>query len=275
MLRNNESHGAPVALTHDSSYRNSNPNFSPDGKLIAYHVARVGGRPDIWLIDPEGKTPTQLTTDPAYDHRPGWFPDGEQIAFQSTRQGKEVILAINVKTGKERTLFEPAQDLTFPRLSPDGKHIAFNSKKSGTTNLWVYSIESGEVKQLTFDKEAAGFGTWSPDGKFLSFQIKRGDDTHLALMPSSGGEVVQLTAVPGQAFTHGWSPDGDKILFAGFRNGVWNVWWVSRSSKALKQVTNYSKLNAFVRYPTWSPLNDRIVYEYTETTGNIWLMELK
>jgi hypothetical protein len=28
-------------------------------------------------------------------------------------------------------------------------------------------------------------------------------------------------------------------------------------------------------YPAWSPLGNQIVYEYAETTGNIWLMELK
>ncbi len=72
-----------------------------------------------------------------------------------------------------------------------------------------------------------------------------------------------------------FSRDGDRISFAGERNGVWNVWWVSRSTKQQKQVTNYKKLNAFVRYPAWSPLGNQIVYEYAETTGNIWMMELK
>ena len=274
-LRANEATDPPVALTHDTSYRNSAPFFSPDGKKVAYHVTRVGGGADIWLLDPDGENATQLTTDPGADLRPSWFPDGEQIAFQSIRQGKNMMLAIDRRSGKERTLFEPAQDLSFPRVSPDGKQLAFNSKKSGTTNIWVASIESGAVKQLTFDKEAMGFPCWSPDGQFLAFEVKRGDDTHIGIMPSAGGQVVELTSDRGQSWPHSWSPDDDKIAFAGFRNGVWNLWWVSRTSRALKQVTNYSKLNAFVRYPTWSPQGDRIVYEYTEITGNIWLMELK
>jgi lipoprotein NlpI len=37
----------------------------------------------------------------------------------------------------------------------------------------------------------------------------------------------------------------------------------------------YTKLNTYVRYPAWSPLRNQIAYEYAETTGNIWLMDLK
>jgi Tol biopolymer transport system component len=105
--------------------------------------------------------------------------------------------------------------------------------------------------------------------------MKRGDDTHVMVMPSGGGSLKQLTFDRGQSWMHSWSPDGDKVAFAGFRDGRWNVWWVSLSTMRQKQVTNYTKLNAYVRYPAWSPLGNQIVYEYAETTGNIWMMEFK
>jgi hypothetical protein len=40
-------------------------------------------------------------------------------------------------------------------------------------------------------------------------------------------------------------------------------------------LTSYTKQNAYVRYPAWSPLGNQIAYEYSETAGNIWIMELK
>ena len=83
-----------------------------------------------------------------------------------------------------------------------------------------------------------------------------------------------MTFDRGQSWPYSWSPDGDKIAFAGSRNGYWNVRWVSRSSKEQKQLTNYGKLNSFVRYPAWSPKGDRIVFEYGETAGNIWEIDL-
>ena len=86
---------------------------------------------------------------------------------------------------------------------------------------------------------------------------------------------TQLTFDKSKDFPAGWSPDGDRIVFAGRRNGIWNIYWISRTTKVQKQLTNYSKLNAFVRYPAWSPLGNQIVYEYAETTGNLWMVELQ
>lgn len=66
-------------------------------------------------------------------------------------------------------------------------------------------------------------------------------------------------------------PDGDKSLFAAVREGVWNVWWGSTTSRSVQQVTQYVSANTFVRYPAWSPKGDRIAYELGTVTGNIWI----
>ena len=120
-----------------------------------------------------------------------------------------------------------------------------------------------------------GFSCWSPDSKYIAFETKRGDDNFLSIIPATGGEPVLLNPGKGQSWPYSFSTDGDKIIFAGFRDNYWNVWSYSRSTKVEKQVTHYKKLNAFVRYPSWSPLGNQIVYEYSETTGNIWMIEVK
>ena len=206
---------------------------------------------------------------------PSWFPDGDQIAFVSIRDSGRRVWATSLQGKRERMLFDIGRDIEFARLSPDGKQIAFNLADKGITNVWIIPVSGEQPKQLTFDQELAAFPCWSPDGKLFAYQIKRGDDAYLMIMPSDGGEPTQLTFDHGRSWPYTFSPDGDKIAFAGDRNGVWNVWWVSRSTKQEKQLTNYTKLNAYVRYPAWSPLGNQIAYEYAETTGNIWLMELK
>jgi TolB protein len=185
------------------------------------------------------------------------------------------VWAIDTRTGKETLLLDFDLDIGWPKISPDGKTVVFNSTKGGTINIWSASIGGGQPQQLTKDKELMGFACWSPDGKLLAFEIRRGNDENVAVMPATGGPVEQLTSVAGQSWPHSWSPDGSKIAFAGQRDGVWNVYWVSRTTKEQKQLTHYTKLNTFVRYPAWSPLGNQIIYEYAESTGNIWLLDLK
>jgi Tol biopolymer transport system component len=180
-----------------------------------------------------------------------------------------------LQSRRERLLLDLGRDIQYARLSPDGKQLLLNLAEGGVINTWIAAVPGGQPRQVTFDKELAGFGCWSPDGKLIAYQMKRGDDAFVMVMPAEGGEAIQLTLGRGRSWPYSFSPDGDKILFAGERNGVWNVYWVSRSTREQKQVTNYTKMNAFVRYPSWSALGTQMAYEYSETTGNIWLMDLK
>jgi Tol biopolymer transport system component/DNA-binding winged helix-turn-helix (wHTH) protein len=269
-----EAAGQPVPLLQDRSVRKTNPIFSPDGKKIAMGIFRSGMPGSVWLMDADGKNLSQLTTASSSSVMPAWM-SSDEVAYITYRQDNAMFSSTNLKTGVERTLLPFTTDMDFTRLSPDGKQIAYNSGKSGIINLWKVTLDGSEPRQLTFDKELMGWPSWSPDGRLLAFEMKRGDDTHIAVMPSDGGEVTQLTFDRGQSWPHSWSPDGERIAFAGFRNGVWNVWWVSVKDKTQKQMTNFNKLNAYVRYPAWSPLGNQIVFEYAEMTGNVWMMELK
>jgi Tol biopolymer transport system component len=94
-------------------------------------------------------------------------------------------------------------------------------------------------------------------------------------MPSAGGDVTQLNFDPGLSGIGSFSPDGERIAYAGGRNGVWNVYWISRATREQRQLTNYTGLNSVVRYPAWSPKGNQIVYEFAETTANVWMIELK
>jgi Tol biopolymer transport system component len=269
-----EATGLPQPITNQTGTRNNQPAFSPDGRKIAYMEYLRGGGADIWVADADGKNASQITNN-TRNLIPNWFPDGDQLAFVSRRTGHWTVWATSLQSRRDRPLFDNGKDIEYARLSSDGKQIVFNLEDKGVINVWTVPVSGGEPKQLTFDKELAGFACWSPDGKFIAYQIKRGDDAFLMVIPSEGGEPVQLTSGRGRSWPYSFSPDGDKVVFAGDRDGIWNVWWVSRSTKMQKQLTNYTKPNSFVRYPAWSPLGNQIAYEYAETSGNIWLMELK
>jgi serine/threonine protein kinase len=272
-----EAAGAPVTLVRKSSGRINQPAFSPDGKRIAFTSCLTGvTRCDTWLVNADGTNQIQLTTAEGSEQMPSWFPDMQQIAFITDRTGHWTYWAIDLNTKRERVLIDLKDDLMYARLSPDGKWVVYNSKlNGGVINVWTVPVTGGESKQLTFEKELTGFACWSYDNKYIAIQTLRGDNSNVLIMPSQGGEPTQLTFDKGLSWQNDFSPDSDKVLFAGSRNGLWNLWWVSRSTKKEQQLTNYTTLNSFVRYPIWSPLGNQIAYEYSETTGNVWVADLK
>ena len=268
----NEPAGSPSFLTNQPGTRHIAPAFSPDGSKIAFSAQRRGNASNLWIADADGGNLNQITTEGG--RFPSWYPDGKQLAFLSDRQGQRKFWSIAAAGGNEKVLFE-IEGIESPRLSPDASRVAFNFTKDGIINVATMPVMGGELKQLTYDRELAGWPCWSPDGQFLAFEIERGDDTHIAIISSQGGEPVQLTFARGQSWPYSWSPDGDKIVFAGARDGVWNLWWVSRSDKGVRQLTRNTKLNVYFRYPAWSPRANQIVSEYSESRGNIYLMEFR
>jgi eukaryotic-like serine/threonine-protein kinase len=274
LLPSGDASGPPAVFSRDTSQRNNLPRFSPDGRKIALNRWRPGMSADIWVADADGRNLTQITNNAATDSQASWLPGGDKIAFLSNRDSNYLkFWTISLATGKEEPLLDLGEGVQFASLSPDGNQVAYNFSQNGIMNVWVADVRNGQRRQLTFDDEAAGFPCWSPDGQSIAYEIKRGQADYLMLIPGRGGEPTQLTSDKGKSWPHSFSSKGDKVVFAGQRDGVWNIYWLSLDTKIEKQLTNYSKLNAFVRYPAWSA--NQIVYEYAETTGNIWMIELK
>src|SRR5438445_1069108 len=69
----------------------SDPNISPDGKLVAYVVTKVDRAQNrrnsaIWMAATDGsRAPWQFTTAPQSSTSPRWSPDGKSLAFLSSR----------------------------------------------------------------------------------------------------------------------------------------------------------------------------------------------
>ena len=269
----NERLGVASPFVEDTTQRKTNPLFSGDGTKLAYNAWIAGYPGSVWTVNSKGSDTVQLSTEAG--GVVGWLPDNNQVMSITFKDDVPRLVTTSLATGVSKILATLPRRMPFSRLSPDGKTLAFNAYEDGALNIWLYSIETAALRQLTFDKELLGFPAWSPDGKWIAGELKRKDDTLVALVPADGGIPIVLNTDRGQSWTGSWSPDGDKIAFAAAREGIWNIWWISRSTREQRQLTNFTKSNAFVRYPTWSARGDQIVYEYSETTGNVWLAELK
>jgi Tol biopolymer transport system component len=67
------------------------PQWSPDGKKIAFTSVSSFGDLDIFVINLDGTDLTNLTNQPGIDCNPVWSPNGQMIAFVSTRDGDQEV----------------------------------------------------------------------------------------------------------------------------------------------------------------------------------------
>src|SRR5262249_30750383 len=66
------------------------PRVSPDGKRIAYSTDD-GADAIVWTYELSGATSPLRITFAGRNHYPIWTPDGQRIAFESTREGDRGI----------------------------------------------------------------------------------------------------------------------------------------------------------------------------------------
>jgi dipeptidyl aminopeptidase/acylaminoacyl peptidase len=211
--------------------RVSDPQVSPDGKLVAYVVGTVDLPANkitsaVWLVPTEGDAaPRQLTNSGKKDRHPRWSPDGKRVLFESNRSGETQLWVIDVGGGEARQLTTIASEASDGRFSPDGKTVAFASavypeysdkpfKESNELNRKrKEEIEKNPVKAKAHTK--LFFRHWDS-----YVEDKR---QHLFVMPAEGGEPRDVT--PGDqdanptstTFAVGddfvFSPDGSHLIF--------------------------------------------------------------
>ena len=178
---------AAPATTLSSSSRDVFPQFSPDGKRVAFYSDR-GGSVQIWTANRDGSQSAMLTSmDGPTTGSPRWSPDGQQILFDSNTGGNYHVYVIPADGGRPRQL---TQKYSFSAgWSHDGSSIYFTSSLSGTDQVWKISASGGEAVQVT---HGGGFApTESADGKTLYFTRQDGPGS-VWKMPVAGGEETKL-----------------------------------------------------------------------------------
>jgi len=123
----------------------SDPNLSPDGKLVAYVVTKIDRAQNrrnssIWMVATDGsRAPWQFTTSPQSSNSPRWSPDGKSLAFLSSR---------------------PAE--TTPATG-----AASSTAEQPRNQVYLLSMNGGEAKRITNLKNGVSLFRWSPDGSRL------------------------------------------------------------------------------------------------------------
>jgi tricorn protease len=168
--------------------RSDQPRWSPDGKYIAF-VSDRSGRDEVWMSDPEGKTPKKITD---LDNEKGalvWAPDSSRLLYTAADRK---LYGYTVADGKTAVLSSSDRGrINSVAVSPDSKWISF-TKQDATLRSHVYIIPAagGEERRLGDDKTVYSEtnAVWTADGRYIVFTSAEGFSNGIA---SQGG--IQTT----------------------------------------------------------------------------------
>jgi len=268
--------GAPKPLVQDASIGLREPAFSPDGSKLAYSSRRQSDHWMVFIAAPNGSSPYPITS------------SGRMISWL----GNDSLGYIGERNGKNEYWIAPLHGpprLTDLKLdlgpyavvvgSPQGTRLVAHSgnRKIGI-KLVLIDLATGESHDLTPPGRTIVFPSWSPDGRWIS-AVERIDpklDRRVFIDVATGAIQKSIESQDAaELFPSKWAPDNDRIVFANVRDGVCNLFWSSRSTGRVQQLTHFESQSEGSYSPAWSPHGDQIVFSRNDLVANIYLGKLR
>ncbi len=157
-----------IQRVSESFSRESSPQWSPDGKWIAFLSDR-SGREEIWIADERGKNHKKLTDADTEKGSLTWAPDSKSLLYSANDRK---LYRVEVESGASKAIASSeAGQIANPQLSPDGAWISYTkADRNLRPHVYVAPAAGGPEVHVGGDDLFSERGaSWTPDGKKLIF----------------------------------------------------------------------------------------------------------
>ena len=211
MPASDPSTATPLAATGPQE-RARNPAISWTGNRLAF--SRTTEDVNVWRLqlDDSGSAagqPKPVLRSTQQEEAPDYSPDGEQMVFESNRNGTDAIRVwVSAANGSDARLLCCSAFSGSPRWSPDGQRIVFDSYLDGHGDIFVIAANGGEPFQLTTHPADDQMPSWSRDGQWVYFASTRTGRYEVWKISARGGEAIQIR---GTVVRLRWSRSTERI----------------------------------------------------------------
>jgi tricorn protease len=227
---------------------------------------------DIWELDLKNNTYQKLSDFEGEDREPIYGAGDQQLFYLSEKEGNQNIYSAANGTTKKLTSFKdyPVRNLSITNdnvlcFTQNGE--IYTMPANGQPQKITVRIENetnAEIeKNIPINTNISEFAV-SPNGKEIAF-VSRGE---IFVSSVENGQTKRLTNTPQQERSVKWSADGKSLVYAGERDGSWNIFRIakSRSTEPYFYASTVLKEEAIIAtsaeefQPDFSPDGKEIAY---------------
>ena len=157
-----------VQRVTESYARDTGPQWSPDGKWIAFFSDR-SGREEAWIADERGNNLKKLSDSDTEKSAIVWAPDGKSLLYTAS---DHKLYRVNIESGKtDEVTSSEVSNVSNPQFSPDGAWISYTKiDRNFRPHVYVMPAAGGAERHIEREDLFSETGArWTPDGKKLIF----------------------------------------------------------------------------------------------------------
>ncbi|MEP7213316.1 MAG: protein kinase [Acidobacteriota bacterium] len=242
-------------------------SFSPDARMIAFAAAGSGAT-EIWVKPVVGGGTIQVTKNGFFSQYPIWSPNGQDIAFFSSRGDDRGIWRTAFTGGEQTQVAIGVGPTARPIFWSENGKIYFQDG----SDVFAVDERSGEKKQVT-NFESSGLKPrtieMSRDASAVAYSIKENDLWKVRIM-SLGAQTADEVAVTRDQIDHiVWRPDGRSVLFSSSVDGAFQIFETGVGRDGPVQLSN-GNIDFLVEDISGDGSN--ILYGSVNETSDLWMI---